>query len=276
MTCCLCGRTRAGGQLPRGWKLRGRLVFCRECRRWRRRIRFVTMAVAEPVGAARKLFRAAINGQAPLLLVPDQAWDTLSGNGRGSTAKGFPGELPSRREPGEGAQTRDPAGDSQSGFEITFHIVHLLREGLPHSPMQRRGSKEQGENVEEMSISDLRMAIRANAVSFPAQVPTFPACGLPDLQHKLVHLYFINGWNCVNIADRYGLPDEQVRRVLNDWKRGAASAGYLQRIPSADVMMKLDLIRSLLHPRHGEAVRRARQRRHELFRAGGLALPQTP
>ena len=91
------------------------------------------------------------------------------------------------------------------------------------------------QDIREMDISNLRKAIRANWVSFPSQIPTLPHCGQPGLEHKIVLLYFVMGWNCTRIGARYGLVHLQVRWVLNGWKLRAANAGYIQHIPPMEV-----------------------------------------
>jgi hypothetical protein len=83
-------------------------------------------------------------------------------------------------------------------------------------------------HLEETNIADLREAIRANWVSFPSQVPTFPKHDRPDLQRKLAQLYFVLGWNCDNIGARYGLVPARVRQILNRWKHRAVKTGYIQ------------------------------------------------
>ena len=83
----------------------------------------------------------------------------------------------------------------------------------------------------EMRIDSLRKAIRNNEVSFPSQVPTFPRHDRPDLQQKLVQLYFIFGWNGPQIGARYGLTRLRVYQILSTWTRRAVEAGYLQSIP---------------------------------------------
>jgi len=88
--------------------------------------------------------------------------------------------------------------------------------------------------VDLLSLSSLREAIRANRVSFPSQVPIFPKHDRPDLQRQLVQLYFVLGWNCDAIANRYGLIRQRVQQILNTWKRRAAQTGYIQHIPQAD------------------------------------------
>src|SRR5579862_5258862 len=61
-----------------------------------------------------------------------------------------------------------------------------------------------GEQVEQLSLCSLRAAVRANRVSFPSQVPVFSKHDRPDLQRQMVQLYFVLGWNCDAIGDRYG------------------------------------------------------------------------
>jgi hypothetical protein len=92
------------------------------------------------------------------------------------------------------------------------------------------------QSIEEADVRNVRRAICANWISFPSQVPTFAGCGPPDLQHKLIQLYFVMGWSCAKIAARYGLLEGRVRGVLDVWKWRAANAGYLQHIPSAEVI----------------------------------------
>jgi len=84
--------------------------------------------------------------------------------------------------------------------------------------------------VNVLSLNTLRTAIRANRVSFPAQVPIFPKHDRPDLQRQMVQLFFVLGWNCDQIADRYGLIRQRVQQILNTWKRRAAQTGYIQHI----------------------------------------------
>jgi Transposase len=87
-------------------------------------------------------------------------------------------------------------------------------------------------NLYEMRIDDLRDAIRKNEVSFPSQVPTFPKHDRPDLQRKLVQLYFCFGWSGPKIGARYGLSRLRVQQILNSWKRRAVEVGYVQRVPA--------------------------------------------
>jgi hypothetical protein len=79
----------------------------------------------------------------------------------------------------------------------------------------------------------LREAIRANQVSFPSAVPTFEHHDRPDLQWRVVQLYFVLGWSCERIASRYDLVYQRVSQILKTWKRRAVEMGYIQYIPPA-------------------------------------------
>jgi len=99
---------------------------------------------------------------------------------------------------------------------VSIHIIRSWAE------------KELG--IEELSLPRLREAIRSNRISFPSQVPTFSKHDRPDLQRRVVQLYFVLGWNCNNIAIRYGLIRQRVQQILNTWKRRAIEMGYLQHV----------------------------------------------
>ena len=104
--------------------------------------------------------------------------------------------------------------------------AHKVKRTQPNSPDRRVRSQ----NIQQLDLSKLRDAIRANWVSFPSQVPIFPSCGQRALQHKIIQLYFVMGWSSANIADRYGLLKARVRDLLDAWKWQAANAGYLQHV----------------------------------------------
>jgi hypothetical protein len=99
------------------------------------------------------------------------------------------------------------------------------------APGARLGVPDPGLQLDHLSLHDLRQAIRSNRVSFPAQVPVFPKHDRPDLQRKMVQLYFILGWSCGSIANRYGMLRQRVQQILNTWKRRAVQTGYIQDIP---------------------------------------------
>jgi hypothetical protein len=108
---------------------------------------------------------------------------------------------------------------------------------MQRSAMPRRSRAVSGElddPLDLVSLCNLRAAIRANRVSFPSQVPIFSKHDRPDLQRQMVLLYFVLGWNCDAIGDRYGLIRQRVQQILNAWKRRAAQTGYIQHIPAAD------------------------------------------
>jgi hypothetical protein len=98
----------------------------------------------------------------------------------------------------------------------------------------RTNPRVRNKNIEDIDIGNLRKGIHANSISFPSQVPILPSCGRPDLQRKLIQLYFVLGWSSAKIAARYGLLQQQVQRILKAWKRRAARAGYIQHIPPAE------------------------------------------
>ena len=53
--------------------------------------------------------------------------------------------------------------------------------------------------VEELSqgprINSLRDSIQANEVHFPVPIPIFPYQHRPEIQWRLVELYFVRGWS---------------------------------------------------------------------------------
>jgi hypothetical protein len=88
--------------------------------------------------------------------------------------------------------------------------------------------------LEQTSIEVLRKAIRANRASFPSQVPTFTRFDLPNLERRLVQLYFVSGWTFPEIGAKYKLTPGRVVEILDSWKRRAVKAGYIQHIPPAE------------------------------------------
>jgi hypothetical protein len=92
----------------------------------------------------------------------------------------------------------------------------------------------------------LRLAIRSNLVTFPSQVPVFERHDRPDLQRRIVQLYFIFGWSCETIAARYGMLRQRIGQVLNTWKRRAVETGYIQFIPPVESIPSEKSIRVVL------------------------------
>jgi hypothetical protein len=76
----------------------------------------------------------------------------------------------------------------------------------------------------------LRQALRENLVSFPSQVPVFGKQSRPDLQQKIVVLYFVRGWTMDDIAQRFGLGRQRMGQILTAWRLRAVKEGYLQAI----------------------------------------------
>lgn len=85
--------------------------------------------------------------------------------------------------------------------------------------------------LHEMRVDQLREAIRNNQASFPAQIPTFSRHTRPDLQRKLVQLYFVHGWSAPKIRARYRLGEQRFQQILSTWKNRAIELGYIQAIP---------------------------------------------
>jgi hypothetical protein len=162
-----------------------------------------------------------------------------------------------RRPAGEGRIENRPAHDLPP-YEIECKTVawfprerleeHVSGDKLRRARANRPAPGVRDRSIEDLDISNLRRAIRTNWISFPAQVPTFPGCGQPDLQRRITQLYFVMGWSCARIAARYGLDQDRVRGILNTWKWRAANAGYLEHVPGADLMTQLAMLASSVHP----------------------------
>jgi len=103
--------------------------------------------------------------------------------------------------------------------------------------------------LSSLRIDQLREAIRGNRVSFPSQVPTFERHDRPDLQRRLVQLYFVLGWSCEKVAERHGLIHQRVRQILSTWKSRAVAMGYIQYIPPAPVKTSLPAHSAILPER---------------------------
>jgi hypothetical protein len=82
----------------------------------------------------------------------------------------------------------------------------------------------------ELENRVVRQAVVENLVSFPSQVPVFEKQSRPDLQQKLVVLYFVRGWTMDDIAQRYGLARQRMGQILTAWRIRAVQQGYIQAI----------------------------------------------
>jgi hypothetical protein len=71
-------------------------------------------------------------------------------------------------------------------------------------------------------------------IAFPSQVPVFLHLHRPDVQWKMVVLYFVRGWPASRIAERYGLTSKRITQLLRQWVSRATAKGYLGRVPEPD------------------------------------------
>ena len=85
-------------------------------------------------------------------------------------------------------------------------------------------------NISELSLDCLRRLVRKNQISFPSQVPVFSHVPKPNVQWRLVTLFFIHNWPCTSLGARYGLSIGYVREIISIWVQRAASLGYLEEI----------------------------------------------
>jgi hypothetical protein len=116
-------------------------------------------------------------------------------------------------------------------IQVPQNPAHVQTSLLP--TYRARPRSDSAEKIEKLSLAELRRKIRRNRASFPAQVPTFPKHDRPDLQRKLVQLYFLFGWSCNRIALRHGVLRQRVQQILSTWKLRAIQMGYIQDIPPA-------------------------------------------
>jgi hypothetical protein len=86
--------------------------------------------------------------------------------------------------------------------------------------------------VDKLTTRALRLAIWRNQASFPAQVPVFEKHTRPDVQWRLVQLYFVRRWSFVELARRYGVTPQRVMQIVRIWRMRAIALGYIQEIPA--------------------------------------------
>jgi len=84
----------------------------------------------------------------------------------------------------------------------------------------------------------LRQAVQQNLVSFPSQIPVFGKQSRPDLQQKIVTLYFVCGWRMDDIAKRYSLGRQRMGQILTAWRIRAVRDGYIQAIETGHPLFK--------------------------------------
>jgi transposase len=109
------------------------------------------------------------------------------------------------------------------------HTVILPRVGPPASIPPDAAISDK--KLLHMRVDELRAAIWKHQVSFPSQIPTFSKHSRPDVQRKLVQLYFISGWSGPKIRARYDLSAQRFQQILSTWKRRAVELGFIQTIP---------------------------------------------
>jgi hypothetical protein len=243
------------------------------------------MAVVDPMGAARLelcaaleeswvqatprdgVWEARIARGRPVVrvLVKDRWWELRLKSARSGGQRATYERIASGAAVGELSFYRVPADDKRLGNatdedsgghpEIMCRMVAWLPceqvedAKTPQDGLLVRASRvDSSQQLEELDISDLREAIRANLVSFPSQVPTFIRHDRPDLQWRLAQLYFVLGWDCNAIGARYDVVPARVRQILNMWKRRAVETGYIQHIPPIEMAGEWAMTRPSLHP----------------------------
>jgi transposase-like protein len=106
-------------------------------------------------------------------------------------------------------------------------------------------------NIAHIGNAILRLAIRQNLVSFPAQVPAFMKQRQSgDTQERIVQLYFVRGWPIRSICDRYRISKAMVQKMLSEWRIRAIAGGYIQDIHPEGV----DTLAAELEVRHRESL----------------------
>lgn len=84
------------------------------------------------------------------------------------------------------------------------------------------------------TIRAVRTAIRKHRLSFPSQVPVFSHLHRPEIQWRIVLLYFVRGWSQLRIGRRYGMTTRRVGQLARQWARQAIELGYVDHIPPAE------------------------------------------
>jgi hypothetical protein len=84
------------------------------------------------------------------------------------------------------------------------------------------------------SIRVVRTAIRKHRLSFPSQVPVFREVNRPELQWRIVLLYFVRGWSQFRIGQRYGMTTRRVGQLARQWIGHAIKLGYVDHISPAE------------------------------------------
>src|SRR5580700_4049645 len=115
-----------------------------------------------------------------------------------------------------------------------LHTVILPRVGPPASIPPDAAISDK--RLLQMRVDELRAAIWKHQVSFPSQIPTFSKHTRPDVQRKLVQLYFVCGWSGPKIRARYDLSAQRFQQILSTWKKRAVELGLIQTIPANEAL----------------------------------------
>ena len=91
-----------------------------------------------------------------------------------------------------------------------------------------------GEIDRYLRLDDLRDGIRANRINFPSPVPIFACQHRVDIQWRVVDLYFLRGWSCTQIGERYNVTSNRIQQLLRRWVNRAKALGFLCEIPAED------------------------------------------
>jgi hypothetical protein len=89
-------------------------------------------------------------------------------------------------------------------------------------------------DVHTLTNQTLRSAIWRNQASFPSVVPVFEKQTRPDIQWRVVQLYFVRGWSFGDLAKRYQVTPQRVMQIVTLWRMRAVTLGYIQEIPPED------------------------------------------
>jgi hypothetical protein len=101
----------------------------------------------------------------------------------------------------------------------------------------------------------LRQAVQENLVSFPSQVPVFGRQARPEMQPRIVVLYFVRGWTMDDIAKRCSLGRQRIGQILTAWRIRAVKEGYIQAIDPTHALF--ERVRSEQTNQFGEMPERA-------------------
>ena len=99
----------------------------------------------------------------------------------------------------------------------------------------KKGNADPCPNLRKLRLDQLQEAIRANQVSFPSQVPVFIKHSHGMQQAHMVLLYFVRGWSCEQIAQRYNVTRQHIWQIVSEWRRRRGGARLHPAHPAAGV-----------------------------------------